>query len=55
MKKYLSDNKSLLFDLKQDPNELDNLVGRMPEIAQRLLDYIKTNLERVNEKLGKGK
>ena len=48
---YLKDNKSLLFNLKQDPDELNNLVGIETDITQRLLVCIKTNLKKANEKI----
>ncbi len=47
---YLNDNKSLLFDLKRDPDELKNLFNEEKEIAQRLLTLIKDNLKAVNGK-----
>lgn len=50
---YLKENKSLLFNLKRDPGELNNLADQETEIAQRLLGYIMTNLMKVNEELGK--
>lgn len=50
---YLKDNKSMLFNLKEDPGELNNLYDREPEISEHLLAYIKTSLKKVNEKMGK--
>ncbi len=48
---YLKENKSLLFNLKQDPSELNNLVNLEPEIAERLLTHIKTSLKEANKKI----
>lgn len=36
---------------KQDPEEMDNLVDREPEIGKHLLDLIKTNLKNANERI----
>jgi hypothetical protein len=46
---YLKENKSLLFNLKHDPEEMDNLIDREPETGKHLLDLIKTNIKTVNE------
>ena len=48
---YLEEDNSLLFNLKQDPEEMDNLIDREPETGNRLLDLIKTNLEKANERI----
>jgi len=48
---YLEDNKSLLFNLKQDPDELNNLFSKENEIAQQLLSLIKDNLKKANDKI----
>ena len=49
---YLKDNNSLLFNLKEDPNELKNLFNQEPEISKRLLTLINTNLKKANEEIG---
>jgi arylsulfatase A-like enzyme len=48
---YLEEDKSLLFNLKQDPEEINNLIDREPEIAHHLLDLIETNLDMANERI----
>jgi len=48
---YLDENKSLLFNLKDDPDELKNLFDEKPEIGQRLLALIKNNLKKANERI----
>ncbi|MCK5506763.1 MAG: sulfatase-like hydrolase/transferase, partial [Thermodesulfovibrionia bacterium] len=42
---------SLLFNLKTDPEETNNLFHKEPVIGQRLLTLIKSNLEEANEKI----
>ncbi len=44
-------NKSLLFNLKKDPDELENVFEEEPEIGQRLLKRIMDNLETANRKI----
>jgi arylsulfatase A-like enzyme len=51
---YLKQSKSLLFDLKNDPNELNNLFDKKPELGRRLLSLIQDNLDKANEKILKG-
>jgi len=51
---YLEDNKSLLFNLKKDPDELKNLFDEKHEVGQHLLAMIKDNLKKANERKGKG-
>lgn len=51
---YLEENKSLLFNLKEDPDELNNLFDRDPETGQRLLTLIQDNLKKANERIGRG-
>ncbi len=51
---YLKENKSLLFNLKEDPGELKNLFDKETEVGQRLLDLIQGNLKKTNEKISKG-
>jgi arylsulfatase A-like enzyme len=48
---YLEDNKSLLFNLKDDPDELHNFIDTKPDITLHLLDLIKANLKRANERI----
>lgn len=48
---YLESNESLLFNLKNDPDELDNLLTIEPEISQQLLKTIKKHLERANQNI----
>ncbi len=52
---YLDNEKSLLFNLKKDPDELDNLVTKEPETAERLLAVIKKNLNAANKRIIEGK
>jgi hypothetical protein len=44
-------DKSLLFNLKKDLGELDNLIDREHEIGNRLFELITTNLEKANERI----
>ncbi len=50
---YIKKNKSLLFNLKQDPDELNNLFDKEPEVGHRLLAMIQDNLRKANEKISK--
>jgi len=43
---YLGQNKSLLFNLKEDPDELNDLIAKEPATAQRLLTLIYNNLSK---------
>ncbi len=52
---YLDSNKSLLFNLKQDPDELNNIIDMEPEIGQRLLGLIHENLKKANERIARSK
>jgi arylsulfatase A-like enzyme len=52
---YLQRNESLLFNIKKDPGEIENLIDREPEARQRLLDLIRTNLDSANQKNGNSK
>jgi len=47
---YIENSKSLLFDLKRDPHELNNLFNKENEIGQRLRTIIQINLNRANER-----
>ena len=51
---YLEKGTSLLFNLGQDPGELNNLFKKEPETGQRLLDLIKKNLKEANERIRSG-
>ncbi len=51
---YLEEKESLLFNLKQDPDELQNLFDKEPEIAQDLLILIQDNLKKANQRISKG-
>ncbi|NOZ69115.1 MAG: sulfatase, partial [Deferribacteres bacterium] len=48
---YLNKKKALLFNLREDRGELDNLFDREPETGRRLLALITQNLARANEKI----
>ncbi|GBE16480.1 arylsulfatase [bacterium BMS3Abin15] len=45
---------SLLFNLKKDPDELNNIFEKEPETGQRLLDLIYDNLKKANERIRSG-
>jgi arylsulfatase A-like enzyme len=51
---YLGKKKTLLFDLKKDPDELINLFDKESVIAQHLLAQIQDNLEMANERISRG-
>jgi arylsulfatase A-like enzyme len=51
---YLEKDKNMLFNLRQDPEEIHNLFDIEPDISQRLLVLIKENLEKANEKISRG-
>ena len=51
---YLEKDKSLLYNLKQDPGELNNLFEKEAETGQRLLDLIYDNLKKANERIRSG-
>jgi arylsulfatase A-like enzyme len=48
---YLKKNESLLFNLKEDPDELNNLFDKKPEVGQHLLNLILRNLQNANERI----
>ncbi len=48
---YLDEKKSLLFNLKEDPDELNNLFDKESVKGQRLLTLIQDNLKKANEKI----
>lgn len=47
---YLEQEESLLFDLKNDPYETQNITGSEPEIKERLKKLITDNVLRINNK-----
>ncbi len=51
---YLEEKKSLLFNLKDDPGELNNLFDKESEVGQRLLTLIQDNLKKANERISRG-
>ena len=51
---YLEEKKSLLFNLKEDPDELSNLFDKETETGQRLLSLIQKNLKEANERISRG-
>ncbi len=51
---YIEEKKSLLFNLKQDPDELNNLFYKEPEVGQFLIKLIKDNLKNANERISRG-
>ncbi len=48
------DSRTMLFNLKHDPDELSNLFDEKPEIGKRLLLLIKDNLAKANERIRTG-
>ncbi len=48
---YLEKNESLLFNLINDPDELDNLIDKEPGIGQHLLSLILDNLKKANKRI----
>ncbi len=52
---YLEPNESLLFNLRKDPAELNDLFESEPDTGQRLLDLIRDNLQKANEKIRGGR
>ncbi|RJQ18467.1 MAG: DUF4976 domain-containing protein [Nitrospiraceae bacterium] len=48
---YLEDNKSLLFNLKTDPNETQNIFDEQPEIARRLKSLLDDKLALANKSI----
>jgi arylsulfatase A-like enzyme len=50
---YLQKGESLLFNIKRDPKEEENLADEEPEISQRLLSIIKKNLNRANSRINR--
>ena len=52
---YLDNKRSLLFNLKEDPDELNNLFNKEAEIGQHLLTIIQDNIKQTNERIMAGK
>ena len=48
---YLGKREPLLFNLKQDPNEIRNLFDEVPEVSEHLLQTLLNNLESANERI----
>jgi arylsulfatase A-like enzyme len=48
---YLDNKKSLLFNLKDDPDELNNLFDKKTAIGKQLLSVIKNNLKEANKRI----
>ncbi len=48
---YLENGQSLLFNLKDDPDELNNMFDNDPERSQHFLSLIQDNLKRANERI----
>jgi arylsulfatase A-like enzyme len=51
---YLDQKKSLLFNITQDPDELNNLFDKEQEIGQHLLSLIQEDLKKANERIRRG-
>ena len=47
----LEEEKSLLFNLKTDPGELNNLFYKEHDMGQNFLSIIKMNLQKANERI----
>jgi hypothetical protein len=50
----LGNNSSLLFNLKEDPDELNDLFSNKPEIGKRLLEVIRAEIIKANKKFSGG-
>ncbi len=48
---YIEKNESLLFNIKEDADELHNLIDSEPEIGQQLTNLIKNGLEMANDRI----
>jgi arylsulfatase A-like enzyme len=46
--------ESMLFNLKKDPDELNNLIEKQPEIGQHLMTVIKGKFDKANCRMNKG-
>ncbi len=47
----LERDETMLFNLKQDPHELNNLFDKERGTGQRLLDILNDNLKKANERI----
>ncbi len=47
----LDNNKSLLFNLKEDLGELNDLYEKEPEVSRRLLNLISENIDKANKRI----
>lgn len=52
---YLEQGRSLLFNLKKDPEEEDNLINKEPQTGKYLVSLIQDNLKNANEIILKGR
>ncbi|GBE17351.1 hypothetical protein BMS3Abin15_01193 [bacterium BMS3Abin15] len=52
---YLEKRESILFNLKQDSEEMSNLFDKEPKIGQHLLGLIQDNLKKANNRIRKEK
>jgi arylsulfatase A-like enzyme len=48
---YIDKRISLLYNLRKDPDELNNIFDREVEVGRRLLALIQDNLKKANEKI----
>lgn len=48
---YLDENKSLLFNINEDPDEMNNLFDKEQDTGDRYLNALKKNLAQANERL----
>ncbi len=51
----LTTKETLLFNLKLDPNELNNIFPTETKVGQHLLNLIQDNLKKTNERISRGK
>jgi arylsulfatase A-like enzyme len=52
---FLDEDRSLLFDITSDPDEIEDLYNEKPNVGQVLLRLVLDNLEKANEKNRTGK
>ncbi len=50
---YLEEKKSLLFNLRQDPDEMNNLLDKEPETGRRLLTLIQDGIKKANNRISR--
>lgn len=48
---YLDDEKKLLFNLKNDPGEINNILLQEPVMGEKLFQLIQTNIDKANEQI----